>query len=511
MLQNHLTEMTTLISMELPKNEIATSSAIATTKLKLLKAIESPSKDQCIIGQYIGYLNDLSEDSMSAKADSITPTFAAALLSISNSQWKGVPFLLVSGKKLSSRNTYVSVSLKNRVFSLDSHGSNHFPQIIFRVNDPAILISEGFPGAADKSAPPGWHFKNASENGFDVAVPDEVVDPYTVLLQAIYDGGSDLFIDDEHLLELWRIWTPVIHVLDEEKVQPMPYTAHSAPFLKFHIQANQLVPGAVEGSSNDENCWTDRESYDMQQTVIGKISLLNHSVFLAEKDVIIRQLANDVERHAKQAISDTGVFHIAFPGGLSPTPLFQHLARYSIQFPWLETHVWLSDERCVPLNHDRSNFNSVYTHLLRHVDIPLTHVHPMPIYTCNESFPKPNPYEQEFLHWLPEARLDYVVLGIGQDGHVASLFPNRDEHSGLVAVIPKGSQSPHYSRMSFTYEVLRKSEKMALLVHGESKKPLIQKLQGLSEEERDTLPVVKLARMHNNLYWFVDNNAWKET
>ncbi len=106
---------------------------------------------------------------------------------------------------------------------------------------------------------------------------------------------------------------------------------------------------------------------------------------------------------------------VALAGGSTPRPLYERLA--TCTFPWAETHIFFSDECCVPPDHDASNYRMAHEALLSKV--PAT-VHRMPGETCDAGT-----YERElskvFGPGLPQ--LDLVLLGLGEDGHTASLFP----------------------------------------------------------------------------------------
>ena len=123
------------------------------------------------------------------------------------------------------------------------------------------------------------------------------------------------------------------------------------------------------------------------------------------------------------------MFHLALPGGRSPIPLLNALSlEYAEAFPWKHTHIWQTDERCVPANHSHSNWNQIDRLLISQVSIPYHQLHPMPVTlqsgVCEPADRGCGLYESQLQREIGRAQLDHVVLGVGRDGHIASLFPS---------------------------------------------------------------------------------------
>src|SRR5690606_40064 len=132
-------------------------------------------------------------------------------------------------------------------------------------------------------------------------------------------------------------------------------------------------------------------------------------------------------------------FHLALSGGSTPEPFYMRLVtdpRYRA-IPWEQTHLWIVDERRVPERDDRSNFKMIREALADHVPLRSRQRHPMPVLEADPAAR----YEAELRRVVdPDARvprLDFVVLGMGDDAHTASLFPHSpalEETQKLVAV-----------------------------------------------------------------------------
>jgi len=158
---------------------------------------------------------------------------------------------------------------------------------------------------------------------------------------------------------------------------------------------------------------------------------------------------------------------VALAGGSTPRRLYERLA--ACDFPWSETEVFFGDERCVPPDHPDSNYRMAHEALLSRVQ---ARVHRMPGETCDASA-----YEEDlarvFGPGLPE--FDLVLLGLGVDGHTASLFPGdpaldvTDRH--VVRV-----QRPDHPRLTLTLPVLSAAKVAMFLVSGESKREPLRRL-----------------------------------
>lgn len=158
---------------------------------------------------------------------------------------------------------------------------------------------------------------------------------------------------------------------------------------------------------------------------------------------------------------------LALAGGVTPRPFYERLA--SIDYPWSEVDVLFTDERCVPADHPDSNVGMVDEVLLSRLD-PSPRVHRMPGETCD-----PNTHEAELRRAFGALRLDLAVLGLGEDGHTASLFPGDpvlEERVRWVARIAR----PDHPRLTLTVPVLSSSRLALFLVAGEGKRDALARL-----------------------------------
>ena len=157
---------------------------------------------------------------------------------------------------------------------------------------------------------------------------------------------------------------------------------------------------------------------------------------------------------------------IALAGGSTPRPFYEELAR--LDYPWGEVDVLFGDERCVPPDHEDSNFRMAHEALLSKV---AARVHRMPD-TCD-----PEAYEETLREVFGQGvpSLDLAILGIGDDGHTASLFPvdpALEERERLVVRVDR----PDHPRLTLTLPVLNAARLALFLVEGEGKRDALRRL-----------------------------------
>jgi 6-phosphogluconolactonase len=203
-------------------------------------------------------------------------------------------------------------------------------------------------------------------------------------------------------------------------------------------------------------------------------------------------------------------FAICLSGGSTPRRLYERLAGPEIaaKFPWGRVHWFWGDERFVPHDHPDSNYRMARLALLTHAPIPATHVHPVPVDGLSPQRAALL-YEATLKQFYGAERLDparplfdVTLLGLGEDGHTASLFPGhpalRERRRWVVAVV---GVTPA-ARISLTYPVLDSSREVMFLVTGESKRLVLARVRGGDL----ALPATHIHPV-GRLHWFVDRAA----
>jgi len=213
----------------------------------------------------------------------------------------------------------------------------------------------------------------------------------------------------------------------------------------------------------------------------------------------------------QEAVAKRGRFAIAFSGGHTPEKMFSlwaQTAQYRDQTPWDRVHLFWSDERYVPADSPLSNYHMARETLISRVPIPAENVHPIP---TNLSPPEEcaRAYEADLLNFFgaePPA-FDVQLLGIGPEGHTASLFPGSaalDEKLRWVAAVRVPAEPPQ--RITFTPVVLNRGRNTFFLVAGENKRNILSDIREESTTETSQYPA---ARIHpaKTPVWFLDAAA----
>jgi 6-phosphogluconolactonase len=224
--------------------------------------------------------------------------------------------------------------------------------------------------------------------------------------------------------------------------------------------------------------------------------------------------AEALARHAATWIAGLvaareGPFSIALSGGSTPKRLYQILAAdYANSLPWSRIHLFFGDERFLPADDKDSNQRMVREALLEHVAIPAGNVHPMPTDgTPEEAAAR---YQVELQTYYRGEQLsterplfDVVLLGLGENGHTASLFPGTpaldDTLHWVVPCVP--NDAPH-TRLTLTYPAIASSREIAFLLAGEGKREVWGKVRG-GDRAQPASRVTSIGRVN----WFLDEAA----
>lgn len=182
---------------------------------------------------------------------------------------------------------------------------------------------------------------------------------------------------------------------------------------------------------------------------------------------------------AQQAVAERGVFTVALAGGTTPRLMHELLAQAPLvgQVPWSQVRFFWSDERVVPLDHPESNYLMARLSLLDHLDIPAEGVFPAPVEgaTPEEAAAA---YAATIAAQVGQAGFDLVLLGIGPDGHTASLFPGRPEVDAPPApdvIAIRDSPKPPPSRITFALPLINAAAHVIVLAPGAEKADAVRR------------------------------------
>ena len=201
---------------------------------------------------------------------------------------------------------------------------------------------------------------------------------------------------------------------------------------------------------------------------------------------------------------------VALAGGNTPRQVYELLAteRFKNRVEWSQVHLFFGDERCVPPEHPDSNYAMAYEALISRVPIPAKNVHRIP----GESNPNEGALEYEnelraFFAGLAWPRFDLVLLGMGEDGHTASLFPDSAALKEMSRwVVATRNEQSRQERITLTVPVFNHARRIMVLVTGKKK---AQRLKEVLRPEpgSEQLPVQAITPIKGMLEWLVDADA----
>jgi len=218
-MQNHLLQILALVAMEPPVTLSAED--VRDEKVKVLRQCIPIAFDDMVTGQYgtdptgtkAGYLDDAG-----VPKDSVTPTFAAAVIHIKNTRWNGVPFILKCGKALNERKAEIRIQFKANPSSI--YGDAKRNELVLRVQpDEAVYMKfmAKVPGLSEEMTQ--TELDLTYKQRFDARLPDA----YERLIYDVLRGDHNLFVRVDELEAAWKIFTPVLHHIEKQKVKPSVY------------------------------------------------------------------------------------------------------------------------------------------------------------------------------------------------------------------------------------------------------------------------------------------------
>jgi len=227
-------------------------------------------------------------------------------------------------------------------------------------------------------------------------------------------------------------------------------------------------------------------------------------------DALAHAGAELIATAAAQSIAARDVFHLVLSGGSTPRAIFSLLNRepYAQKIHWEKVHLWWGDERSVPPVHPDSNYRMAYDTFIKYLPIPESHVHrikaELPARQAAQA------YElllREIFVSEPFPVFDLVLLGMGEDGHTASLFPHTSALSEKAEWVTENFVAKLDAwRITLTAPVINAARQVVILVSGESKaQPLKAVLQ--SPYEPEFYPIQLVQPENGTKTWLLDAQA----
>lgn len=209
------------------------------------------------------------------------------------------------------------------------------------------------------------------------------------------------------------------------------------------------------------------------------------------------------------AIEQRGQCTIALAGGNTPKPIYEALANQSL--PWQQIQVFWGDERYVAPDHPDSNQKMARQAWLEKVDIPAANIHPMPTAANNPQIDSQN-HEQELRQYFKIAEgefpiFDLILLGMGDDGHTASLFPYTEALAVQDSWVTVGNKDGQ-PRLTFTVPLINHARCVIFVVAGENKRPALKQVFATEADEQNYPS--RLIQPQGELWWLLDSAAGVE-
>lgn len=209
----------------------------------------------------------------------------------------------------------------------------------------------------------------------------------------------------------------------------------------------------------------------------------------ASQEEFVKIVCEIIKEQANKSIKEKDEFTLVLSGGRTPKDIFDELAlNYKDSINWSKVHFFWLDERCVGPNHEDSNYKLTYDNLLsKLVDVASVHR------IKGELVPKQaaQKYKEELLNFfgVNEIRFDFVLLGMGEDGHVASLFPNSTEVQKITDLVLATDRTYNgYQRITLGLNLINTIAFKLLLIKGDKKLSIVNSCN-------EALPINKIRDM----------------
>ncbi len=230
---------------------------------------------------------------------------------------------------------------------------------------------------------------------------------------------------------------------------------------------------------------------------------------LPDKSALIERSLELVLAKLEDAISQRDIATIALAGGSTPKPLYEKLAEQDL--PWDKIHVFWGDERYVPADHPDSNQGMARHAWLDKVPLPAANIHPMST-SASDPAAAAAQHEVELQAFFKLSdgtfpAFDIILLGIGDDGHTASLFPHTEALQVRDRLITVGNKDGQ-PRITFTAPSINHAHAVLFLVAGASKRHALDHI--FASEDDDMLYPARLIQPQGELWWLLDHAAGEE-
>ncbi len=237
-------------------------------------------------------------------------------------------------------------------------------------------------------------------------------------------------------------------------------------------------------------------------------------IVVVDEEGFVARAADEVTMRLRFALAERGVVSLALAGGATPRPVYRALADSTAGVrpdEWNRVHFFWSDERLVAAGDPGSNVVAAAEDLLVALDLPAANIHAPS--AANDAAESAAAYERELRRALAVTetppRIDLVLLGLGSDGHTASLFSDQLKgrsavSAGAALIVATRSPMPPHDRISFSFELLEAARHVVFLVSGESKAEVVRRVLEIGDP---SLPATRINSRSGPLCWVLDSAA----
>jgi 6-phosphogluconolactonase len=226
--------------------------------------------------------------------------------------------------------------------------------------------------------------------------------------------------------------------------------------------------------------------------------------FFDDPETFHNEAVNLIYKLYEESIEKNKLFTLILSGGRTPLPVYEKLAsEYKDKINWEKVHIFWGDERYVDQKSEDSNYKWAHDLLISKINIPTNNVHriktELPIEKASQE------YEKEIINFFGEQNpvFDLILLGIGEDGHTASLFPSSDaskENKKLYTATPPSGR-PKVPRITATYKLLNNARNILFLSSYKGKEQVIDEILNNPKPAEEKYPTAKVKV--KNTYFFI--------
>ena len=236
----------------------------------------------------------------------------------------------------------------------------------------------------------------------------------------------------------------------------------------------------------------------------------SHQIF-DSADHLAKTAAETIEETGRAMIDHNGQFTLVLSGGSTPAATYKHLI--SSKLDWSKVHLFWGDERSVISTHPDSNYHLAFENLIKHIDIPGDNVHR--VASEEDTMLAAQQYQDEILYFfgMPEGSwpsFDLILLGLGDDGHTASLFPQSDAVSETASLVVENHvKKLNTRRITFTLPLINAAKKILFLVAGDAKSTMVHRiLKNIDVSE--PVPAQLVNPTAGEVVWYLDKSAARQ-